>query len=128
MLVMLMAAALAAAASAAATSESSTSAAADTPEQIIGSGAWKGSFGRREWKFEFLHQNSGWSGRYGLSDGRGWKAMTDLRVSGRSVSFGFVSRPKVRFALELDASGRNLAGTATVADLATLPFSAARVP
>jgi hypothetical protein len=133
MLVILIAAALAAAPSAAATIESSTSVAADTPEQVIGSGAWRGSFGQREWTFEFLHQNGGWSGRGGLSEERERKAITDLkisdlRVSGRSVSFSLASRPKVSFALELDASGRNLAGTATVADLATVPFSATRVP
>lgn len=133
MLVKLIAAALAAAPIAAATIESSTSVAADTPEQIIGSGAWRGSFGQREWTFEFFHQNGGWSGRGGVGAEGERRAVEDLRiadltVSGRSVSFSLASRPRVSFALELDASGRNLAGTATVADLATMPFSATRVP
>ncbi|MBX3560178.1 MAG: hypothetical protein KF780_00035 [Sphingomonas sp.] len=108
--------------------ETTTSAAADTSEQTIGTGAWRGSFLQRYWTFEFSHQNGRWSGRYMRSDGRDWHALTELMVSGRAVSFSFVSSPRIIFALELNADGRSLSGTATVDGVGVVPFSAARAP
>lgn len=108
--------------------ETTASVAADTPEQIIGTGAWRGNFLQRDWTFEFSRQDGRWSGRYMRSDGRDWHALTELMVSGRAVSFSFASSPRISFALELDADGRSLSGTATIDGVGTVPFSAARAP
>lgn len=123
-----LALALASAPNALATGEASASLAANAPGQIIGTGAWRGSFLQRDWTFEFSHQDGRWSGRYIRSDAREWHALTQVTVSGRSVSFNFNSEPGISFALELDAEGRTLSGTATIDGLGTVPFSAARAP
>ena len=96
-------------------------------KSIIG-GTWTGSFLQKDWTFEFRNEDGRLQGRYMRSGGRNWQPLNEIRVSGRSVSFSIESKPKVSFALEVDAADRNMSGTVTIDGMATVPFSAARIP
>ncbi|MCM3681758.1 hypothetical protein [Sphingomonas paucimobilis] len=52
--------------------------------------------------------------------------MSGLVVSGRSVNFSMESKPKLSFALEVDAIKPTMSGTVTIEGVATVPFSATR--
>lgn len=105
-----------------------TPTAAQNMEQILAEGPWTGKFLQRDWTFEFKNEGGGWSGKYMRSDGKSWLPLNDLVVSERSVSFSIESTPKVSFSLSIDAENQNMAGTATIDGVATVPFSAARKP
>lgn len=106
--------------------DSPTASEAKHVEQVIAGGPWKGSFLQRDWTFEFAKQDGQWSGRYMRSDGRSWQSLQQLTISGRSVSFGIESKPKVSFALEVGSTNREMSGTVTIEGFATVPFSASR--
>jgi hypothetical protein len=97
-------------------------------DQILPEGVWSGRFLERDWTFEFNKADGNWSGKYRRSDGTKWLPLNDLVVSGRSVVFSIESKPKVSFSLEVDTEKSNMAGTVNVDGVATVPFSAARVP
>ncbi|HZG08000.1 MAG TPA: hypothetical protein VEZ70_03365 [Allosphingosinicella sp.] len=101
---------------------------AGSVEQKIIGGAWTGKFLQRDWTFEFRNEDGKLQGRYIRSDGRTWLPLNDILLSERSVAFSIESKPKVSFALEIARGDQDLAGTATVDGVATVPFSATRVP
>jgi hypothetical protein len=55
-----------------------------------------------------------------------WHPLSGLVVSGRSVNFSMESKPKLSFALEVDAIKPTMSGTVTIEGVATVPFSATR--
>jgi hypothetical protein len=97
-------------------------------EQSIAGRAWTGKFLQRDWTFEFTRGEGRLQGRYMRSDGGKWLPLNDILLSGRSISFGIESKPKISFALKLGASERDLSGTVTLEGLATIPFSATPKP
>ncbi len=103
-------------------------AAAASVEQGIAGRAWTGTFLQRDWTFEFAHEGGRLQGRYMRSDGGKWLPLNDLLLSGRSLSFGIESKPKISFALQLGASDQDLSGTVTLEGVAVVPFSATQKP
>lgn len=91
-------------------------------------GVWTGSFLQKEWTFEFTAEGSDWSGRYMPPGGVKWHPLSGLVVSGRSVSFSMDTKPKLSFALEIDAVKPTLSGPVTIDGVATVLFSATRKP
>lgn len=90
------------------------------------SGVWTGSLLQKEWTFEFTAEGGNWSGRYMSPNGVKWHPLSGVVVSGRSVSFSMESKPKLSFALEVDAIKPTMSGTVTIEGVATVPFSATR--
>lgn len=91
-------------------------------------GVWTGSLLQKEWTFEFKADGAGWSGRYMPPGGVKWHPLTAVRVSGRSLGFNMDSKPKLDFALEVDAAKPVMSGTVVIEGVATVPFSATRKP
>ena len=89
-------------------------------------GVWIGNLLQKDWAFEFTVEGGNWSGRYMTPGGVKWHPLSGLVVSGRSVSFSMDSKPKLNFALEIDAAKPILAGTVTIEGVAMVPFSATR--
>ena len=90
------------------------------------SGVWTGSLLQKEWTFEFTAERGNWSGRYMPPGGVKWHPLSGLVVSGRSVNFSMESKPKLSFALEVDAIKPTMSGTVTIEGVETVPFSATR--
>ncbi|MFL6844378.1 MAG: hypothetical protein ACJ8ER_05810 [Allosphingosinicella sp.] len=126
--------AMAAGAAAASNPAPAVAAASNSPisarsvEKTIVGGAWTGKLLQKEWIFEFRNEDGRMQGRLMASGGRNWQPLHGLAVSGRSVSFGLESKPKMSFSLEVGDTNHEMAGTVTLDGLGKLPFSATRTP
>jgi hypothetical protein len=109
-------------------SNPSSAAVVDThgAERSVVEGAWMGKFLQRDWTFELKKEDNGWSGRYMRSDTSSWHPLSELVISGRSVSFSIESKPKVSFSLEVDTKKPDMSGAVTIDGVAIVPFSAIR--
>lgn len=104
----------------------SSSAVAQTPVASRVEGSWTGPFAQADWTFEFTRQDGGWSGRYMSSKYNKWHDLRSVTVSGNTVTFEIVSKPVLRFDLEVVSSGKDLSGTMSIGGGMTRPFSAVR--
>lgn len=89
-------------------------------------GIWRGNLLQKDWTFEFTARDGAWSGRYRTPGGVNWYPLSDVVVRGRAISFTMDTKPKLRFALDIDAAKPAMTGTVAIEGIATVPFTATR--
>lgn len=90
------------------------------------SGSWSGPLLGYVWTFEFTRAGDSITGRYKTSKSNKWSDLDDVIYKNGVVQFSFESKPPSSFKLEMNASGKTMAGSAKFGELPLMPITLTR--